>query len=649
LGYNEKQKGITVNNVVKSVKLCFGISCNLLPGLDSEAYETQYETIYKPLISTLYTLPELPFTIYISGTLIDWMEQHHTEFFMILEEMFSRKQIEILGGGYYSPLFPLIPAADRVGQLELLTTVLRKYFGKRPRGAWLTSSAWEPSLVSSLCSCGIEYVLLDKLLLETSGANGVDGFSPVTLEDNGKTITAVPVDNRYRNLGQFSPADFLGEIGSYVRHDQERIVVVFLDQSAAAQLFPPDDESSSWFASFLDLLKTREFGIELSTIGRYLKNKTLYRRAYISSGMSPCDLEDMSAQENVKILARTSIKHALLKSSSIMNLYAKMMYVHILVNQLRGDKSRKKNAREELWRAQNSDVYRTPNAKDSAVSRSLRTLTYKNLLVAEKATRLRGVFSPSIITFDFDLDGLKEYLCQLESLNMYVHSYGGKIFEFDIFKVYRNYCDLSLPTSGLFIDHFIGQDDIAQIKKGNLQSVRPVFSETLYQDVAVDPARHEINLKANGLFGSFQQPVTLRKQYTFRNEGIQVQYILKNDSPLNLSGVFMIELDLSLAETRRMVPGLTVYAHDARQETSVDTGHYDDVSWLLIDDREAGVKFTLDTNENPSVSIFPILWKGKNATEPINMLEGVRIFLYWKVDLGPNYEMEKMAFLKIDA
>ena len=93
---------------------------------------------------------------------------------------------------------------------------------------------------------------------------------------------------------------------------------------------------------------------------------------------------------------------------------------------------------------------------------------------------------------------------------------------------------------------------------------------------------------------------------------------------------------------------MTLYAHESRQECPIDTGHFDDVSWLLIDDRDAGVKFTLDTNENSSVSVFPIVWKSKNANEQINKLDGVRLFLYWKVELGPNYETEKLAFLKID-
>lgn len=636
-----------MNNGVKSIKLCFGANCSFLSGLDSDTYEHQYNTIYKPLISTLYTISELPFTLYLSGVLINWMEHHHPEFFMILEEMVARKQIDILGGGYYSPLFPLVPSADRVGQIELLTTVLRGYFGKRPRGAWLPSSAWEPSIVTSLNTCGIEYILLDKTMLETSEFTGVDGYAPVTVEDSGKTITVLPLDNRFRTLENLSPESFIQEISIGLDVGKERLIVIFFEQAALTHLLFPDDSSASWIQNFFKCLPKAEATIELTTTARYLKNKTLYERAYISSGMSPSDFGNLSQPRKIQIQARTSAKHFLLKSCCIMNLYAKMMYVHILVNQLRGDKSRKKNAREELWQAQNSDVYRIVPTNDTNRQRLLRTLAYKNLLIAEKLTRLRGVFSPSVIAFDFDMDGLKEYLCQLDSLNMYVHSFGGKIFEFDVFSVYRNYCDVSLPFSGLFIDHFLANEDVSHIVNGGIRSTTQVFSNTIYQDVAVDPSRHEINLKATGFFGVFQQPLSLRKQYSFRNEGIQVQYILKNDSPLNLSGVFAIEINLSVAETKQQSQIMSVCSHDLRKEGSIESGTFEDVSWMQIDDPETGIKFTLDSNENATISVFPIVCDATVANTS-SFVEGVRLILYWKVDLGPNYEMEKMAFLKID-
>jgi len=94
-----------VNNGTKSVHVCFGTNCTFPPGFASDDCERLYQNTYKPLLSSLYNIPELPFTLSLSGPLIEWMEHHHPEFFMILEEMVARKQIEILGGGYYSPLF----------------------------------------------------------------------------------------------------------------------------------------------------------------------------------------------------------------------------------------------------------------------------------------------------------------------------------------------------------------------------------------------------------------------------------------------------------------------------------------------------------------------------------------------------------------
>ncbi len=597
----------------------------------------------------MYNLPDLPFTLHLTGLFMEWIERRHAEFFMILEEMAARKQIEIIGGGFFSPLFPFLPPADRVGQIELLTTEIRKHLGKRPRGAWIPLSAWEPSMVTSLNTCGIEYVLLDRIMLETSGFPGVTGREPVTIEDVGKTIAAFPLDNRYRALERFSPDSFLDDLISTAGQGDTYLSII-IDTASILPLFVAGDDGRTWFHTLFDCISARtETQIELSSPGRYLKSRTLWKRAFISGGMSPFDHDPLHASDDIAILARTPVKQFLVRSENAMNLYAKMMYVHTLVNQLRGDKSRKKNAREELWKAQSGDIFRLSPADAPDVSRLLRAQAYKNLLVAEKTARVRGVFSPSVNVFDFDMDGLKEYLCQLDQLNIYVHPAGGRIFELDVLNVYRNYCDMCIGVPGLFIDNFVDQTDIDDLREGTIPNGKPVFSDTVYQDVSVDSGRHEIQLKTSGMFGSFQQPLSLRKQYSFRNEGIQVQYILKNDSPLALSGNFLIELDFAVSRSRQHEPLMTVYAHDQRADSRIIEGHYDDVSWIQLSDLDAGVRFTVDANENPSVSLIPVQCPKAGESDAQVYCEGTRLFLSWKVDLGPGYEMEKMVFLKIDA
>ena len=193
----------------------------------------------------------------------------------------------------------------------------------------------------------------------------------------------------------------------------------------------------------------------------------------------------------------------------------------------------------------------------------------------------------------------------------------------------------------LFIDHFVDQGEIdSLISSGDLKA-KSIFADTLYQETSVDPGRLEIQFRANGMYGPFQQPLSVRKQYNFRNEGVQVQYILKNESPLNLSGSFMIELEPSLTGMRSKAPLMTVYAHDTRRDSFVEDAHNDDVAWILLSDTDSGVKFTIEPNENAALVIVPV----RNELS----VASVRVFLYWKVDLGPSYETEKMVFLKIDS
>ena len=48
-------------------------------------------------------------------------------------------------------------------------------------------------------------------------------------------------------------------------------------------------------------------------------------------------------------------------------------------------------------------------------------------------------------------------------------------------------------------------------------------------------------MEGRGEFSSDQLPVVLRKNYIASSSGIIVQYILKNDSPLPLKALFVVE------------------------------------------------------------------------------------------------------------
>ena len=138
--------------------LCF--SGHLASGTGDAEFEALYNRDIKPLISALDKFPRINMALHYSGVLLHWIERRHPELFMLLEDLLSRKQAEFLGGGFYDPMLPLLPPADKIGQIEMLTTYLRKQFGRRPQGCWLPAMVWEQNLVGPLTSGGMSYTFL---------------------------------------------------------------------------------------------------------------------------------------------------------------------------------------------------------------------------------------------------------------------------------------------------------------------------------------------------------------------------------------------------------------------------------------------------------------------------------------------------------
>src|SRR5574344_174336 len=149
---------------MKSLCVCFGLEA-LPAGMTPPDIEQDYLDVYKPAVQFLYSHPSFCMEFSFTGPQFRFYRKNHPEFIEILEQLINRKQIEILGGGFYNPVFPLLFPMDRSGQVDLLSTVIRKSIGKRPRGVCLCASAWDPSLVTSFETCGIEYVELDSSLI----------------------------------------------------------------------------------------------------------------------------------------------------------------------------------------------------------------------------------------------------------------------------------------------------------------------------------------------------------------------------------------------------------------------------------------------------------------------------------------------------
>lgn len=414
---------------------------HLPSGVHEAEFEAHYNTEIKPLTSALDKFPQINVVFHYSGVILHWIERRHPELFMLFEDFLSRKQAELLGGGFYSPVFPLLPQSDKIGQIEMLTTYLRKQFGKRPQGCWLPDMSWDQNLVGALNSCGLSYTFLDEEQFSRlgikAGAGGI--YSPCLTEDQGKLITVFPLAvSLGRELLNGKGPEILNELLEKLpqnENDQVLVIPIGRNFSAEKKINNPadssDNQSEMEYEKLFDKLSNLNPRIRFTTPSKI--HKTL---RFLGKNYFPVVWPSASGSE-------THPRQFIINHPEAGGIYAKMIYVHTLINnQLRGDKTRKRTAMEEHWKAQDSGIFRLGSASSPGLFHSpVRKAAYRSLIEAEKITREKRKFTPSLSVFDFDLDGEGEYIFLDDKINCCIKNRGAGIFELDYLPAAWNYLD----------------------------------------------------------------------------------------------------------------------------------------------------------------------------------------------------------------
>jgi hypothetical protein len=502
----------------------------------------------------------------------------HSEFFMFIEDLVSAKQVEILGGGFYEPLFSVISQQDRIGQVELLTTYLRKHFGKKPQGCWIPAMDWEQSLVVSLANCGMAYTFLSERQFALAGLSGKDLYVPCISEDQGKLIAVFPVQGQTgAPVWDNRPRAALEKIAAGLPAGKDWLVSVFpgpgrvlpedLDRSGGRS----EGEAELFWQEFFDSLSSCGSLLEFTTPGRYLKGRRDLSRACFPNSME----EDKNG-------SRLFLRQYLLEYPEANGIYSKMIFSHTLANQLRGDKSRKRTALEELWKAQGIDAF-YPAENGGIYRPAIRQSAYKALLEAEKITREAGNFIPSLMNFDFDFDNEIEYLFRGERINCYIRPLGAGIFELDYLPNSWNYLDTfdcSDPGPGgsrnrkaSFADRILPADfPPGDILSGRKDGIRDCGKER-FELREMDKARGKVSFylppaAAGTPEGGRFQSLSVEKIYQLRRDTLTVSYTLANPGKEETGFLFASSIDLSFPGEGenfvRVLKGAAVLKPEAR-------------------------------------------------------------------------------------
>jgi hypothetical protein len=296
-----------------------------------------------------------------------------------------------------------------------------------------------------------------------------------------------------------------------------------------------------------------------------------------------------------------------------------MLYTHILINQLRGDKYRKRSAREEMWKAQGCDGF-WHTGDGGIYSNALRKSVYGALIGAEKITRERGVFIPSIVAFDFDLDGEREYLFQGTEINCYVDTQGACVFELDYLPKTWNYLDTfarrqdGYQSDGLafegcrrsaFMDMLVPSGiTLADAVQGSFGLGRFCGKER-YELVSLDRVHQEAVFRLSADPEACYGNIEIIKKISLKKNTLCVDYTLTNQGLRTERFNFIPQIDLSLSGESPSEQRILQVRGGDRKPVQLDAVGLPSVDGLIVQDLRNEVTINLGSTAPFEAWLFP--------------------------------------------
>ena len=587
----------------RKLLLILGSHAHVPSGSSECEFEFVYENVMRPFIANLYRYSNVQAVLHYSGVLLYWVERTHPEFFMLIEDMVTRKQAELLSGGFYEPMFPIIPQHDRIGQIELLTTYLRKHFGKRPLGCWIPEMAWEQNIAASLSASDMQYTFLSQDQFLMAGMSCDELYFPCITEDQGRLVTVYPVSKTTeKDLSCNNFSHVFVELKKQITENQclsknDIIISVFPEKVFS----DPNEAPDTAWNRFFEEVSLSENIIETIIPSKIIKTHKAVKKASFPNSAS---------------VNGFSPRRYLIDTCEANGIYSKMIFTGVLVNQLKGDKYRKQSAREELWKAQDSRLFSPANGQKK---HKLRKAAYSSLLRAEQLSREKGKFISSLIPYDFDFDGKVEYLFQDLKINCYIQLKGAGLFELDYLPTQWNYLDCgSVSYDGIteerrisFADALLPPESKTEDLMngfGYLKNARLCFNEQY--DASSQDRKGKSCFKMNTSsdkeipFNSIE----INKCYSLKKDVLNVSYLLKNTAKDSVQFCFVPEIDFSFADVTDDF--VRFYSVDENTKDSPIECHLKKINTLKILDVKNEVQILLVSTIAFSGCLIPVLADG---------------------------------------
>ncbi|MFC1807590.1 alpha-amylase/4-alpha-glucanotransferase domain-containing protein [Candidatus Omnitrophota bacterium] len=264
---------------------------------------------YEPFIETIKDFGDIKFNLHFSGSLLEWIRDNRPKLFERIRRLAQQKRIEIIGGGFYEPIFPSLSPQDAREQITSFSKFLKKEFAQDVKGAWLTERVWEPHLAEVFNDAGIDYTIVDDTHLRYSGLTENQLYGYYITEDNGKCVRVFPSDKHLRYMIPFQKPEESLKYFKKIRDVYKKGVVLYGDDGEKFGEWPGTYDwvyKKKWLYKFLKMLSDNSSWLKTEKISEYMDSHESEGRLYIPNAsyheMSEWSLPSKSSERFIDII-----------------------------------------------------------------------------------------------------------------------------------------------------------------------------------------------------------------------------------------------------------------------------------------------------------------------------------------------------------
>ncbi len=411
----------------EAVRFLFGVHNHQPSGNFESVILDAARDAYQPFLEAARDAPGVALTVHCSGGLLAFLRERARPIFDLLGRLAAEGRVELLTGGFYEPILPMLRDPDKIGQIQALSEFLRSNFGVRPRGMWLAERVWEPQLPKVLWEAGVEFVVVDDAHFALAGLEPETLGGYYLTEEQGVSIAIFPISQRLRYLVPF------GEPAETVRYLQERRAagaVTLFDDGEKFGVWPGTHRlvyGEGWLGRFFDLV-TGAKEIQMSSFSVCLDAMKPAGRVYLPTASysemgewalpadKAAELEDVRQRLStlpdgarlVRLLRGGFWRNFLVKYPEMGDAYRRMLRVSARLGDAlaaRPDDPRLRAAREDLWRGQGNDAYWHGVFGGAYLPHLRRTVLSAVLAAERRLDDVTGVCKLTCTRDDLDGDG----------------------------------------------------------------------------------------------------------------------------------------------------------------------------------------------------------------------------------------------------